>query len=176
MLFMVATAQAYGKQVEKVIRAAAVAQAQSSMPRPWRDLGVTPAIFPATSAAVSAAAPATDVASAVLQPGFMQAAGLDQPSNSSTRSTRAAVLNVTAAAADPAGGAAASAAAAAGVPDRNIQAAFFSNGGWGTNNFLWQGWGMNYYYYDYYQWWREHYFMRNLYMNLRIPPKVNPCK
>jgi hypothetical protein len=50
-----------------------------------------------------------------------------------------------------------------------------------TPNFAfagWSGWSYldNSYYYNYYQYWREYYFLRNLYMNLRIPPKVNPCK
>lgn len=49
----------------------------------------------------------------------------------------------------------------------------------GTPGFQgWTGWGYNdaSTYSSYYQFWREHYFLRNLYMNLRIPPKINPCK
>lgn len=38
--------------------------------------------------------------------------------------------------------------------------------GWGWDN----GLGYN----GYYAWWREHYFLRNLYMQLRVPPKVCP--
>jgi hypothetical protein len=72
------------------------------------------------------------------------------------------------------------AVSAAGAADdgsnRTVSAAFFGGGSAVPQNFLWSGWGSNTAYFDYYQWWREHYFMRNLYMNLRIPPKVNPCK
>eukprot|EP00775_Hariotina_reticulata_P007431 gene7431-7640_t len=68
--------------------------------------------------------------------------------------------------------------AADGAPGRNgtVSAQFIL-----TPSFAfagWNGWGYldNSFYYNYYQYWREYYFLRNLYMNLRIPPKVNPCK
>jgi hypothetical protein len=42
----------------------------------------------------------------------------------------------------------------------------------------WSGWGTNNVddYYQYYTYWKEYYFLRNLYMNIRIPIQQNPCK
>ena len=42
----------------------------------------------------------------------------------------------------------------------------------------WSGWGSNTVddYYEYYTYWKEYYFLRNLYMNIRIPIQQNPCK
>jgi hypothetical protein len=65
-------------------------------------------------------------------------------------------------------------------PTGTVSAAFFG-GGWGGGIDPWNGWGYcggscGAGYGGYYKWWKEHYFLRNLYMNLRIPPKTNPCK
>lgn len=160
MLAAVAAAKAHAKKVQRQIKIAAAAEASTTTRmQPWLDAEMSPA-------GVGAGGPA---ASSVLSPALMQAVYGHSAGNSS-RSVQ--WLNVTAAAVDGPGGT----ATTSGVHDRNISAAFFASGGWNSNNNLWQGWGQNYYYYDYYQWWREHYFLRNLYMNLRIPPKVNPCK
>ncbi|WIA36785.1 hypothetical protein OEZ86_008040 [Tetradesmus obliquus] len=71
-------------------------------------------------------------------------------------------------------------AAAAASPPGTVSASFFIGSGWGGGIDPWNGWacggscgaGWG----GYYKWWKEHYFLRNLYMNLRIPPKTNPCK
>lgn len=167
MLQAVKAAKLHGRKVRKQMKAAAAVEAQLAKFKPWLGPEVTAEVTPA-AASPEAAAAAIGVAPDVLNPALMQAV-FGPPSNSS-RARNATWANRTSAA----GGASVGVAAAAA--DRNISAAFLASGGWNTNNFMWQGWGMNYYYFDYYQWWREHYFLRNLYMNLRIPPKVNPCK
>jgi hypothetical protein len=168
MLYAVKAAKQHGKRVAKQIRAAAAVDAQLAKFKPWIGPEVTPA---AASSEAAAAAAAAGAAPDVLNPAFMQADfGGHAGRNSSW------VQNTTWGNSTSADAVSVSIAAAAAATDRNISAALFASGGWNTNNFLWQGWGMNYFYFDYYQWWREHYFLRNLYMNTRIPPRVNPCK
>jgi hypothetical protein len=74
-----------------------------------------------------------------------------------------------------------SSAAGAASPSGTVSAAFLGGGGWGGGIDPWTGWGWcggscGNGFGGYYKWWKEHYFLRNLYMNLRIPPKTNPCK
>jgi hypothetical protein len=169
MLQAVKAAKQHGKRVAKQIRAAAAVEAQLAKFKPWVGPEVTQAAVSSGAAAAAAAAAAAGAAPDVLDPAFMQAAFSGPASRNSSRAHNATWGNGTSADA-------ASVSIAAAAADRNISAAFFASGGWNTNNNLWQGWGMNYFYFDYYQWWREHYFLRNLYMNTRIPPRVNPCK
>jgi hypothetical protein len=159
MLAAVRAAKAHHKKLARQARIAAAAEAERA--QPWLGPEVTPAdASPAAVAAAAAAVAAAGVTPNVLNPAYMHAA-YGVPVSNSSRVRIAALENST---------------MAAVASNRTISAAFFGGGGWNTNNFMWQGWGQNYFYYDYYQWWREHYFLRNLYMNLRIPPKVNPCK
>jgi hypothetical protein len=172
MLAAVRAARTHGKKVGRQIRAQAVAERrEGGLFAPWYGLDVTPAFATPEAAAAAAAAAGAGMTTNILNPAFMQAGLAAVGSNTSSAPSQGLAWNRTAAAAAGDVG-----VVAAGVADRNISAAFFGGGGWNTNNNLWQGWGMNYYYFDYYQWWREHYFLRNMYMNLRIPPKVNPCK
>lgn len=166
MLAAVGAARAYGRHVRYQIRtAAAAARAKAESFMPPMDTGSMPADTDGVAAMAAAAAAVTPN---ILHPDFIQSAAAYAASRN--HSSDKHWLDAAKAASN------ATVSVAAATADRNISAAFFASGGWNTNNFLWQGWGMNYYYFDYYQWWREHYFLRNMYMNLRIPPKVNPCK
>uniref|UniRef100_A0A383V3P6 Uncharacterized protein n=1 Tax=Tetradesmus obliquus TaxID=3088 RepID=A0A383V3P6_TETOB len=107
---------------------------------------------------------------------------LSNSSSSSSNRTVSLAASGAAANAQRAGSSSSSSsnAAATASPPGTVSASFFIGSGWGGGIDPWNGWacggscgaGWG----GYYKWWKEHYFLRNLYMNLRIPPKTNPCK
>jgi hypothetical protein len=101
--------------------------------------------------------------------------------NSSSSSNRTVSLAASGNAASAQGSSSLSGSSSdAGSPAGTVSASFLIGSGWGGGIDPWNGWacggscGAGYG--GYYKWWKEHYFLRNLYMNLRIPPKTNPCK
>jgi hypothetical protein len=111
--------------------------------------------------------------SAVLAPEVTNALGA--LSNSSGSSNRTIFAN------SQVSSSSSSSAAGAASPSGTVSASFLGGGGWGGGIDPWTGWGWcggscGNGFGGYYKWWKEHYFLRNLYMNLRIPPKTNPCK